>query len=64
LVALVTLLVKVFRSPITLLEKVCTPVTIEAAKSAPGREARPLVEGMPEPDLAVEPPSEGLKVGS
>ena len=37
----VTLLVNVFKSPMTLLEKVCTPVTIEAAMSAPGRAEEP-----------------------
>ena len=36
-----TLLVNVFKSPMTLLEKVCTPVTIEAAISAPGRPEEP-----------------------
>jgi hypothetical protein len=63
LVALVTRLVKVLRLPITLLEKVCTPVTIEAAMSAPGRVTRPpwlvgaAVRG-------AEPSEAGRKVGS
>lgn len=34
---LVILLVKSDMFPTTLLEKLCTPVTIEAAKSAPGK---------------------------
>ena len=44
---LVILLVNVFKSPTTLLENVCTPVTIEAAMSAPGRadEPRPDEDG-------------------
>ena len=36
---LVTPEVKAFMSPNTLLEKPCTPLTIEAAMAAPGREA-------------------------
>jgi hypothetical protein len=42
---LVTRLVKEFRSPTTLLEKVWTPPTMEAAKSAPGRAEEPREEG-------------------
>lgn len=41
----VTPLVKSFMFPSTFPEKFCTPPTTDAAKSAPGREARP-----PEPD--------------
>ena len=44
LVTLVTRLVKSLTLPMTLLEKVCTPVTTEAAKSAPGRAEEPLLE--------------------
>src|SRR5512133_1144204 len=51
LVTLVTPLVKSLTLPSTLLEKFCTPPTTEAAKSAPGRETRPLdedgIEGNP-----------------
>jgi hypothetical protein len=45
LVAPVTLSVKVLTLPTTFCEKVCTPVTICAAKSAPGNAERPLPEG-------------------
>ncbi len=38
---MVTRVVKSFMFPMTFCEKVCTPVTTEAAKSAPGREVRP-----------------------
>jgi hypothetical protein len=41
LVVPVTFSVKVLRLPIVFCEKVCTPVTICAAKSAPGRAERP-----------------------
>ncbi len=37
---MVMVLVKSVKLPITLLEKFCTPLTIEAAKSAPGRLGR------------------------
>ena len=45
LVTFVTLRVKSFMLPITFWEKVCTPPTTEAAKSAPGSEVRPAPEG-------------------
>ncbi|PIZ25469.1 MAG: hypothetical protein COY47_05760, partial [Chloroflexi bacterium CG_4_10_14_0_8_um_filter_57_5] len=49
LVRLVTPEVKALTSPMTLLEKFCTPPTTEAAKAAPGREVRPpLVVGVTE----------------
>jgi hypothetical protein len=41
LVTPVTRLVKALTSPRTFWEKVCTPVTTEAAKSAPGRARGP-----------------------
>ena len=52
-VTFVTLLVNVFKSPTTLDEKVWTPPTTDAARSAPGREDEP----RPPPDApAKEPP--------
>jgi hypothetical protein len=45
LVTLVTRLVKSLMLPITFWEKVWTPPTTEAAKSAPGSEVRPDPEG-------------------
>jgi hypothetical protein len=44
-VAPVTLSVKVLRFPTTFCEKVCTPVTICAAISAPGSAERPMLVG-------------------
>ena len=41
LVTFVTRLVKSWTLPMTFCEKVCTPPTTEAAKSAPGSEVRP-----------------------
>ena len=41
MVLLDTPVVKVFTSPSTLLEKPCTPVTIDAARADPGRLTRP-----------------------
>ena len=52
LVTLVTLLVKAFKSPITLPEKVCTPPTIEAAKVAPGKDDEPRPTDAPETEPA------------
>ena len=51
LVLLVTLLVKSDRFPITFPEKFCTPLTMEAAKSEPGRWGK---EILPPPGPAVD----------
>jgi hypothetical protein len=54
LVLLVTPEVNAFRSPSTLLEKPCTPVTTEAANAEPGMLIGDLLpeEGMDGPDPA------------
>ena len=63
LVELVTFSVKVFTLPSTFCEKVCTPVTIWAAKSAPGRAVEgALMPGNPEEGFGVE--EAGRNVGS
>ena len=58
LVTLVTRDVKSLMLPMTRCEKVCTPPTTEAEKSAPGRDVRPEPEGW----LGAEtvPPPEGV----
>ena len=59
LVTFVTRLVKSLTLPITFCEKVCTPPTTEAAKSAPGSDELPEgwlgVETLPPPEVEMGP---------
>ena len=59
MVTLVTRLVNSLTFPITFEEKVCTPVTTDAAKSAPGRAVELLPGEDTEVPAGVEPPAYG-----
>ena len=63
LVTLVTRPVNSFTLPMTFCENVCTPVTIEAAKSAPGRPVE-LLPGDEGTDTGVDEEPPPLQTGS
>ena len=61
---LVTRPVKSPTLPMTFCEKVCTPVTMDAAKSAPGNEVEPLLEDGAEVEAGAKVDELPLQLGS